>query len=317
LIPDRFRIPWRAGILAILALTLASVPMWAPRFWIYIATQALIFAIFAMSLDFLLGYAGLPSFGHAAFYGVGAYACALLALRQVDGLLPLLVVGAGAAALIAVPIGALSLRTTGIYFLMLTLAFAQMLWGLAVNWTSLTRGTDGLIGIPRPTLAGLEALNVSLYQRGPFFFLCLVVAILSFLLLEMLTRSPFGKTLEGIRDNERRMRALGYPSFRYRFAAFIVASAIAGIAGSLAAMSNGYATPDLLYWTVSGLALVAVVVGGARSLVGPVLGAFAVLFAQLGLSTYVDRWELILGALFVAFVLFVPRGLVGLVSRSA
>jgi len=140
--------------------------MWAPRFWIYIATQALIFAIFAMSLDFLLGYAGLPSFGHAAFYGVGAYACALLALRQVDGLIPLLVVGAAAGALIAAPIGALSLRTTGIYFLMLTLAFGQMLWGLAVNWTSLTRGPDGLIGIPRPTLAGLDALKKSLLHQA-------------------------------------------------------------------------------------------------------------------------------------------------------
>jgi branched-chain amino acid transport system permease protein len=290
--------------------------MWAPRFWIYIATEALIFAIFAMSLDFLLGYAGLPSFGHAAFYGVGAYACALLALRQVDGLLPLLLVGAVAAALIAVPIGALSLRTSGIYFLMLTLAFAQMLWGLAVNWTSLTRGTDGLIGIPRPTLIGLDALDISLYQRGPFFYLCLVVAIMTFAVLQVLARSPFGKTLEGIRDNERRMRALGYPSFRYRFAAFVIAGAIAGIAGSLAAMSNGYATPDLLYWTVSGFALVAVVVGGERSLIGPVLGAFAVLFAELGLSTYVDRWELILGALFIAFVLFVPRGLIGVVRRA-
>ena len=316
MIAQRLRAAWKPGFVVILALTLATVPLWAPRFWIYIATQALIFAIFAMSLDFLLGYAGLPSFGHAAFYGVGAYACALLALRHVDGLLPLLLVGAVAAALIAVPIGALSLRTSGIYFLMLTLAFAQMLWGLAVNWTSLTRGTDGIIGIPRPTLPGLDALNVTLYERGPFFYLCLVVAILTFAILQMLTRSPFGQTLEGIRDNERRMRALGYPSFRYRFAAFVIAGAIAGIAGSLAAMSNGYATPDLLYWTVSGFALVAVVVGGERSLVGPLLGAFAVLFAELGLSTYVDRWELILGALFIAFVLFVPRGLVGLARRA-
>jgi branched-chain amino acid transport system permease protein len=315
-IPDRLRAAWKPGLLVILALALASAPVWAPRFWIYIATEALIFAIFAMSLDFLLGYAGLPSFGHAAFYGVGAYACALLALRHVDGLLPLLLVGGVAAALIAVPIGALSLRTSGIYFLMLTLAFAQMLWGLAVNWISLTRGTDGIIGIPRPTLAGLDALDITFYERGPFFYLCLAVAILSFLLLQMLARSPFGKTLEGIRDNERRMRALGYPSFRYRFAAFVIAGGIAGIAGSLAAMSNGYATPDLLYWTVSGFALVAVVVGGARSLVGPVLGAFAVLFAQLGLSTYVARWELILGALFIAFVLFVPRGLIGIVRRA-
>ena len=309
--------PW-ARPLALLAFAgaLASVPLWAPRFWIYIGTQALIFAIFAMSLDLLLGYAGLASFGHAAFFGVGAYACALLALRHVDGLLPLLLVGALASAAVAVPIGALSLRTTGIYFLMLTLAFAQMLWGLAVNWTSLTRGTDGLIGIPRPTLPGADALGFTLYERGPFFIACLVIAVLVFLLLEALTRSPFGKTLEGIRENERRMRALGYPTFRYRLAVFVVGGAIAGVAGSLAAMSNGYATPDLLYWTGSGLVLVAVVVGGSRSLIGPVLGAFLVLVAQLGLSTFVDRWELLLGALFIAFVLFLPRGLVGLVRRA-
>ena len=305
-----------AAFLGTLAIGLATIPLWAPRFWIYIATQALIFAIFAMSLDLLLGYAGLPSLGHAAFFGVGAYACALLALRQVDGLFPLLLVGAVAAAIVAVPIGALSLRTTGIYFLMLTLAFGQMLWGLAVNWVSLTRGTDGLIGVPRPTLVGLDAFEISLYERGAFFILCLIVAIVTFALLQMLARSPFGKTLEGIRENERRMRALGFPTVRYRFAAFVTAAAVAGIAGALAAMSNGYATPDLLYWTVSGLALVAVVVGGARSLIGPVLGAFVVLFAQLGLSTYLERWELILGAIFIAFVLFVPGGLVGLVRRA-
>ncbi len=316
MIPAQLR-PW-ARPLALLALAaaLATIPLWAPRFWIYIGTQALIFAIFAMSLDLLLGYAGLASFGHAAFYGVGAYACALLALRHVDGLLPLLLVGALASAAVAVPIGALSLRTTGIYFLMLTLAFAQMLWGLAVNWTSLTRGTDGLIGIPRPTLPGADALGFTLYERGPFFIVCLVIAVLVFLLLEALTRSPFGRTLEGIRENERRMRALGYPTFRYRLAVFVVAGAIAGVAGSLAAMSNGYATPDLLYWTGSGLVLVAVVVGGSRSLIGPVLGAFLVLVAQLGLSTFVDRWELLLGSLFIAFVLFLPRGLVGLVRRA-
>ena len=295
-----------------LTIALASVPLWAPRFWIYIATQALIFAIFAMSLDLLLGYAGLASFGHAAFYGVGAYACALVALRHVDGLLPLLLVGALASALVAVPVGALSLRTTGIYFLMLTLAFAQMLWGLAVNWTALTRGTDGLIGIPRPTLPGLDLLGVTLYERGPFFLLTLFIAVVVFLLLEALTRSPFGRTLEGIRENERRMRALGFPTFRYRLAVFVIAGGIAGVAGSLAAMSNGYATPDLLYWTGSGLVLIAVVVGGSRSLIGPVLGAFLVLVAQLGLSTYLDRWELLLGSLFIAFVLFLPRGLAGI-----
>jgi branched-chain amino acid transport system permease protein len=312
----RGRVEYRLVLLVLLAVVLGSLPLWAPRFWIYVATQALIFAIFAMSLDLLVGYAGLPSLGHAGFYGVGAYACALLALGHVDGLVPLLVAGALAAGLAALPIGALSLRTSGIYFLMLTLAFAQMLWGLAVNWTSLTRGTDGLIGIPRPTLVGLDAFNISLYERGPFFYLCLVLAIAVFVFLESLTRSPFGKALEGIRENDRRMRALGFPTFRYRLAAFVIAGSLAGIAGALAAMSNGFATPDLLYWTLSGLALIAIVVGGSRSLAGPVLGAFVVLFAQLGLSTYLDRWELVLGALFIAFVLFLPRGLMGLLRRA-
>lgn len=314
MIPGRF--PTRLVFLLVLAASLASLPLWAPRFWIYIATQAVIFAIFAMSLDLLVGYAGLPSFGHAAFYGVGAYACALLALGHIEGLVPLLLVGALASGVAALPIGALSLRTSGIYFLMLTLAFGQMLWGLAVNWTSLTRGTDGIIGIPRPTLPGLDAFNISLYERGPFFILCLVVAIAVFIFLEALVRSPFGKTLQGIRENDRRMHALGFPTFRYRLAAFVVAGAVAGISGSLAAMSNGFATPDLLYWTVSGLALIALVVGGTRSFVGPFVGAFVVLFAQLGLSTYIDRWELVLGALFIVFVLFLPRGLVGLVRRA-
>jgi len=178
ILPPVLRPLLRPLLLLALLGALASLPLWAPRFWIYVGTQALIFAIFAMSLDLLLGYAGLASFGHAAFYGVGAYACALLALRHVDGLLPLLLVGALASAAVAVPIGALSLRTTGIYFLMLTLAFAQMLWGLAVNWTSLTRGTDGLIGIPRPTLPGADALGFTLYERGPFFIVCLVIAVL-------------------------------------------------------------------------------------------------------------------------------------------
>lgn len=306
----------RAALLVVLVAFLASLPLWAPRFWLYIATQALIFAIFAMSLDLLLGYAGLPSFGHAAFYGLGAYGCAVLALRHVDALLPLLLGGAALAALLAVPIGALSLRTSGIYFLMLTLAFGQMLWGLAVNWVSLTRGTDGLIGIPRPKLAGLDAFDITLYERGPFLILVLAVAAGTFLLLQALVRSPFGRSLEGIRENEQRMRSLGYPTYRYRLAAFVIGAALAGIAGALAALANGYATPDLLYWTTSGLVLVAVVVGGSRSLIGPVLGAFLVLIAQLGLSTYLQRWELILGALFIAFVLFLPGGLVGLARRA-
>jgi branched-chain amino acid transport system permease protein len=316
----------RPGIGLAGAGVLASLPFWtqdlllaagiSPRFLIYVGTQALIFAIFAMSLDLLLGYAGLPSFGHAAFYGLGAYACAFAALRGgVDDLLALLLAGAALTALLALPLGALALRTRGIYFLMLTLALAQMLWGLAHDWVSLTRGTDGLIGIHKPTLPGLSALGVSFDDRVSFYLLVLALALACYLLLEALVRSPFGHTLEAIRESELRMCALGVPTFRYRLAAFAIAGALAGVAGVLAALANGYATPDLLYWTGSGLVLVAVIVGGARTLLGPVAGAFLVLISQLYLSAFTDRWELVLGGLFIGFVLFRPGGLAGAVRR--
>jgi len=308
----------RVGTVGIGAALLASLPLWGPRFWIYVATQALVFAIFAMSLDLLLGYAGLPSFGHAAFYGLGAYACALLAVRRgIPELVPLLLGGGLVAAAAALPIGALSLRSTGVYFLMVTLAFAQMLWGLAVNWRDFTRGDDGIIGVPRPTIFHLEdSLQVSFYERGAFLELVLALALVSLLSLWLITRSPFGRTLEGIRENEHRMRALGCPTFRYRLAAFVIAAALAGMAGALAVLFDGYATPDLLYWTGSGLVLVAVIVGGSRSLVGPALGAFFVVLSRIGLSGYTERWELLVGAAFIAVVLFLPGGIVGLARRA-
>ncbi len=307
----------RTTILVAILLVLASLPVWAPRFWISVATQALIFAIFAMSLDLLLGYGGMPSFGHAAFYGVGAYATAYVALHRAPDLLPVLAVSVMAAALFALPIGALSLRTRGVYFLMLTLAFGQMLWGLAVQWTPVTGGTDGLFGIPRPALPPLDRLGISFSLPRPFYFLVLVLTVVSFLVLSMLIASPFGRTLEGIRENEGRMRALGCPTFRYRLAAFVIAGAMAGLAGSLAADFYGFANPSQLYWTTSGLVLIAAIVGGARSLVGPAVGAFFVLIMQTAIPSIFERWELLLGAVFIGFVLFLPGGIVGLVRRPA
>ena len=306
----------------VLGLFLASIPQWAPRFWIYVMTQALVFAIFAMSLDLLLGYGGMPSFGHAAYYGIGAYATAMVAPKLTGALLPVLLVAALAAGAFATPIGALALRTRGIYFLMLTLAFAQMLWGLSVNWIAVTKGTDGIINIPRPTLPGLDALGISFWQRGPFFYLVLAVAVVTYLLLLAVVSSPFGRTLEGIRENEERMRALGCPTYRYRLAAFVISCALAGVAGAMAAFNNGFANPGLLYWTGSGLVLIACIVGGIRSLVGPALGAIAVLIVELALSAIpfvpveaADHWQLVLGALFIAIVLFLPGGIAGLVRR--
>ena len=307
----------RTASLVVVLAGLASLPFWAPIFWINVASQALIFGIFAMSLDLLLGYAGLPSFGHAAFYGVGAYATAVFALHHTPDLVPQLAIASLAAAALALPLGALALRTTGLYFLMLTLAFAQMLWGLAVQWRSVTGGTDGLYGLSRPVLPGLDRFGLTLWLPRPFYALVLVLAVASFLLLSAVAMSPFGRTLEGIRENEHRMRALGCPTFRYRLAAFVIAGGFAGLAGSLAAAFNGFANPSQLHWTTSGLVLIAAIVGGTRSLVGPALGAFFVLVMQTALSSYSERWPLLVGAVFVAFVLFLPQGIIGLVRRAA
>lgn len=301
-------------------LGLASMTFWAPPFWISIGTQALIFAIFAMSVDLLLGYAGLPSFGHAAFYGAGSFACAYLALHGTSGLFPLLAGALLAGGLLAIPIGALSLRARGVYFLMLTLAFGQMLWGYAEQSPrGFLGGSDGLIGVSRPPLDAIAWLDRSLWDlagvdvRLPaarhFFNLVLLAAAAVFGLLSLLVTSPFGRTLDGIRENEGRMRALGTPTFRYQLATFVVAAAVAAVAGALATLFNGFANPGELYWTNSGLVLIAAVIGGTRSLLGPATGAFLVLIVQDALSSLSERWPLVLGAVFIAFVLFLPGGL--------
>ena len=314
---------WRRplGLLAFLLL-LISVPAWAPnRFWINVASQALIFAIFAMSLDLLLGYGGMPSFGHAAFFAAGAYGCALWALYRSPDLLPLLMVGLAAGAGLAL-IGAIALRARGIFFLMLTLAFAQMVWSvLSNNQLAGTLGGDiGLIGVPRPVLPFLP--DVNLFQAANFYFLTLVVAVAVYLTLAAIIASPFGRTLEGIRENEGRMQSLGTFTFRYRLAAFVIAGALAGLAGMLSASFNFSATPASAFWTTSGLAMIAVIVGGSRSLLGPAVGAMLVVVLQLGLSSLPTRglaehWQILLGAVFIAFVLFLPGGLYALVRGRA
>lgn len=300
---------------------LASVTFWAPTFRVTIGVHALIFAIFAMSVDLLLGYGGMASFGQAAFYGAGALACAKIALANPGlGLLPLLGISIGVAGLLALPVGALSLRVRGVYFLMLTLAIGQVLWGYAFQAPrEVLGGSDGLIGVARPPLDLLESADRQLWAlagvapRAPavrdFFNLAFIATLLVLGLLAALVRSPFGRTLAGIRENEHRMRALGCPTFRYRLAAFVVAGALAGLAGSLSTLFDGFASAGSLYWTNSGLVLVAAIVGGTRTLVGPALGAFLVLIVQNELSSLSEHWPLLLGVLFVAFVLFLPNGL--------
>jgi branched-chain amino acid transport system permease protein len=270
-----------------------------------------------MSLDLLLGYTGLPSLGHAAFFGLGAYLTAYLtsrsdlALGLTDNLLvtvPVVILGS---ALLALMIGFFALRTTGLYFLMITLAFAQMLYSIAIRWSSVTGGSDGLAGVPRPSL-GIGPVVYTFDSRESFYFLVLALFLLSWWVLSRLGRSPFGWALRGIRENEPRMRALGYHTFRNKIGAFIVAGVFAGLAGMLMAFFFRHVSPDTLYWTTSGQVLVMVIIGGAGTLSGPILGAAIVRLLPHLVSSYTDRWQTLVGLVFILFVLFTPQGIIGL-----
>lgn len=300
---------WAVGLFALLA----ALPAVAPPYLRSLAIEVLILAIFAMSLDLLLGYTGLVSFGHASFLGMGAYALAFSTRALGDNLLLTAPISLLAVGLFAVVAGYLALRTTGISFLMLTLAFSQMLFGLAIKWSSVTGGTDG-ISVARPTL-GLGALSVRFGPDITFYYLALVCFALSWWLLRRIVQSPFGHALRGIKENEARMRALGYPTGRLKLIAFVIAGLFAGLAGILAAAFNRHSSPELLSWTVSGEAIIMVIVGGAGTLVGPILGATLVHLLESYASSYTELWRMVMGAVFVGFVLFAPQGIVGLLRR--
>lgn len=304
-------------VLAAIAVVALIYPYIVRSYFLSLGIDVLIYAVFAMSLDLLLGYAGLPSFGHAAFFGVGAYILAYttstsdLALGLTDNLLltlPLVMLGTG---LVALAIGFFALRTSGIYFLMITLAAAQMLFSIAIRWTSVTGGSDGLVGVPNAAI-GIGPLSHSIASREGYYYLVLALALLSWWLLRRVVNSPFGWTLRGIRENEQRMRALGYNTFRYKMAAFMIAGAFAGLAGLLLAHSFRHAAPDNLFWTTSGQVLIMVIIGGAGTLSGPVLGAALVRLLRLFASSYTDRWQTLMGVVFILFVLFARRGIIGL-----
>lgn len=293
------------------ALLAIAYPFVVRIFFVTLAVDILIYAIFAMSLDLILGYAGLTSFGHAAFLGVGAYSLAYLTTRLgLNNLLVTVPVVVLSTALVALVIGVFALRTRGIYFLMVTLAFAQMLFSVAINLTEVTGGSDGLAGVPRPML-GLGPLRYAFSSREDFYYLILICFVMVWWLLSRIANSPFGWTLRGIRENEGRMRALGYDTFRYKLAAFATAGAFAGLAGLLLAHSAQIASPENLYWTTSGQAMIMLIIGGAGTLDGPIFGAATVRLLRNFISSATDRWETLMGVVFILFVLFAPRGIIG------
>lgn len=280
-----------------------------------LSIQILIWGLLAISYNLLLGFTGLLSFGHAIFFGMGAYASGLYLKHAHGGVTAGLAAGVAVAAVTAIVVGWFCLRRRGVYFGMLTLAFGQMFYFMAYQLDHVTGGDDGLQGVPTPGLdvPGLaEPLSiVSIRDPYSFYFFCLALVILVLVANEVLVRSPFGRALQAIRESEDRSLAVGYDTMKVQWLAFVFSGAIAGLAGSLATLNLGFASIDALSLETSGMVLMMTILGGKGVLVGPFLGAGVVLGLQDLLSAYTDSWQLALGAIFVAVVVLMPSGIAG------
>lgn len=307
-------VTWRHGLAAVSVvgiLVLLLLPHFLSTYYLGLVVQMMIFALFAMSLDLLIGYTGMASLGHAAYFGVAAYATGLLALKLGWSVWLALPAGLLVAALTATLFGFLALRTRGSYFLMITLALSQVVWGIAFGWRSLTGGDDGLPEVPRPNLG----LPWPLTDETPFYYFVLFcIGVGTFLLIRIIS-SPFGFALRGIRESETRMLSLGYNVWRYKLAVFVLAATFAGLAGCLYVYYNRFVSPDYLQVVRSAEVLLMVILGGAGTLIGPAIGAALIVLLDNVVSTYTERWLLVLGVIYVVVALFAPRGIIGFVRE--
>ncbi len=304
-----------AGPFLLAALVLAAAPLGLPLFAMTLLTEALILGLLAMSLDLMVGYTRLISFGHAAAYGLGAYASGYLLLHT-SWPLPFAVLAASLlTGLVAIGVAWVCTLATGVSFSMLTLAFAQLLYAVAFKWTSVTGASDGLAGIPRR--AGPFGMTI-LQTKNGFYYLVLICLLGSFALCRALVSSPFGAVLRGIRENEAKTLSLGYNVRLYKIGVVALSFALGGLAGALYAPFAGFANTELLFWLFSGQVLIMVIVGGQGTLVGPILGAAFFMLLEHVLSAYTESWALFFGLIFIGFVMFAPAGIWGLLtSRRA
>jgi branched-chain amino acid transport system permease protein len=299
---------WLGLFLAFILLVV--MPPFYTSYWITLFTQMLIFAMLAMSLDVLLGYTGLSSFGHAGFFGAGAYVVAVLATRYKMGFLICLASGAATTTFISLIFGLLVAHATGVYFLIITLALGMTLWGLAFRWVSMTGGDNGMSGILRPDIG----LPVSLKDPLVFYYFILVFFLICLFLMTILVRSPFGHSLKGIRESESRMRVLGYHTWLHKYLGYVVSALFGGVAGVFWAYFNGFVSPYDMDLTASIEIILMVILGGPGTLIGPALGAGIIVFLKNFISAYTQRWLLILGAIYILTILYAPQGLMNLLK---
>jgi branched-chain amino acid transport system permease protein len=297
---------------ALLAALLLSVPLFAGDFYVNLASQILIAAIFALSLNLLVGFGGMTSLGHASYLGVAAYISALLTSRYGFGHGTAAIISITGTIAMAAFFGTIALRATGLGFLMITLALSQVLWGLAYRMSNVTNGDNGIAGLTRPAPFG-----ISLDSAAAFYWFCLIVASFSFLMMAIFVSSSFGSSLKGVRDQPRRMAALGFNPWMIRWITFVYAGFWGGIAGLLFVYYNKYIHPTSLSITSSAEALLGVIAGGSGTLGGPVVGATLVLVLKNYASAYIERWNMLLGLVFLFIVLVMPTGIVPGLNKLA
>ena len=300
------------GIALLVALVLLPVYVEATgsRFLLTLFTRIVILAIAAVSLNFILGYGGMMSFGHAAYLGIGGYAVGILAFEGVTSGFVQWPVALLVSALFALVTGALSLRTRGVYFIMITLAFAQMTYYIVAGLARYG-GDDGLTIQKRSQF--IAPINLS--NKVQFYYICLALLCASIYLIWRIVNSRFGLALQGARSNDTRMRAIGFPTYRYKLTGFVIAGTLCGLAGALIANHTDFVSPAVMYWTRSGDLMVMVILGGMGSLFGPVIGAVVYLVLEELLSQVTEYWALIMGPLLLLIVLFGRGGIMGLLGR--
>lgn len=288
---------WAAGLLVF-----AVIPFAGKSYFVTMANEILVMGLFAMAFNLLYGVTGMLSFGQAAYYGIGAYTVGLLLTNDVLPFFAALPAAVAAGAVLALVLGPLCIRLTGVYFTMLTLAFAELVWGVVFKWYGFTGGDNGIQGIPIPDIV-----------RAPvrYYYFTLAIVFACFWLLRRIVESPFGATLQSIRENEDRVGFIGVNVRRYQLGVMVLSGAFAGLAGGLFAGYQHSIHPDMLHWTKSGEVILMSILGGVSSFFGPLVGAAVILFIEDMIGKYTEFWEICIGTIMLAIVIFFPRGVIG------
>jgi branched-chain amino acid transport system permease protein len=300
-----------AALLAILALVPVYAALSGNSFLMSFFTRILILAMAAVSLNLIMGFGGMVSFGHAAYLGIGGYAIGILAKEGINSGFLQWPLALAMSALFALGVGALSLRTRGVYFIMITLAFAQMIYYVAIGLDRYG-GDDGMTIYKRSQFGDL----INLSNKTAFYYLCLALLLLTVYLVWRIVNSRFGMVIQGARSNDRRMRAIGFPTYRYKLVCFVIAGTLCGLAGALLANHTDFISPALMQWTRSGDLIVMAVLGGMGTVFGPVIGAVALLVLEEALSGVTEYWQIIIGPIFLLVVLFARGGIDGLLMGA-